>query len=141
MTYKLLWLLSEFIFRNLFLDYFITFNISKKNKLSEFPGGFVKHVINDTVAAAALNPDQLQIFSLCDLDHLKTKNQNFALPQTTSDSWLFGDPIESLKKARIKVACKKKKKNGKILTSCPLSVRIGRGIGTNGIPIPPKRPI
>ena len=113
MTYKLLWLLSEFIFRNLFLDYFITFNISKKNKLSEFPGGFVKHVINDTVAAAALNPDQLQIFSLCDLDHLKTKNQNFALPQTTSDSWLFGDPIESLKKARIKVACKKKKKKEK----------------------------
>ena len=55
------------------------FNITIKNKLSKFSRGFMNHVKNNTVPVSFFYSDQFQIFSLYNLDHLKTKNQRFEI--------------------------------------------------------------
>ena len=55
------------------------FYITIKNKLSKFSRRFMNHVKNNTVPVSFFYSDQFQIFSLYNLDHLKTKNQRFEI--------------------------------------------------------------
>ena len=79
------------------------FNVAIKNKLSKFSRGFMNHVKNDTVPVSFFYSDQFQIFSLYNLDHLKTKNQNFLKFEISDDFWFLAlrRSGQNIKKARI----------------------------------------